>query len=79
MGSERARLVWRCRRGTKELDLILGRFLETDYVRLDADQRQAFERLLECEDDLLQDWLLTAAGPVDAEYADIVAVIRRSR
>jgi antitoxin CptB len=78
MSSERSRLVWRCRRGTKELDLILGRFLDHGYDRLDAAERQTFERLLDCEDDLLQDWFLTDAEPADAELAALVDIIRHS-
>lgn len=70
------RLAWRCRRGTRELDLILGRFLEAGYSGLDARQRELFERLLDCEDDLLQLWLLGYAKPEDAALAEIVAIVR---
>jgi antitoxin CptB len=72
------RLAWRCRRGTRELDLILGRFLEAGYRRLDERQRELFERLLDNEDDRLQAWLVTATEAVDAEHAEIVAIIRNS-
>lgn len=51
------RLVWKCRRGSKELDLILGRFLENEYERADPDKRRAFERLLEYSDPDIQDLL----------------------
>ncbi len=77
MGRDRSRLVWRCRRGTLELDLLLRRFLDTGYDGLDARQRRAFERLLDCEDDVLQDWLLGTAEPDDAELKEIVDRIRR--
>ena len=53
-----ARLRWRCRRGTKELDLLLGTFLEQHGPRLTAEQRADFDHLLEQPDDLLQSWLL---------------------
>lgn len=70
------RLAWRCRRGTRELDLILGRFLEVGYRQLDERQRELFERLLDNEDDRLQAWLVTATAPVDPAHAEIVAIIR---
>lgn len=73
------RLVWRCRRGTRELDLILGRFLENGYGGLDARQREQFERLLDYEDDALQLWLLGYAEPEDAALAEIVTLIRQPR
>lgn len=44
------RLRWHCRRGMLELDLVLARFLEENYAKLTAQQRQEFEVLLELED-----------------------------
>jgi len=79
MSKDSGRLAWRCRRGTRELDLILGRFLELGYEQLDSRQRELFERLLDCEDDRLQPWLLSSEEPADAELAEIVAVIRQPR
>ena len=73
-----SRLRWRCRRGTQELDLILGGFLEAHYAVLDATQREAFEALLHCEDDRLQDWLLGGGVPDREELRAIVERIRRS-
>jgi antitoxin CptB len=59
--------------------LILGRFLEQGYDRLDGRQRELFERLLDCEDDRLQLWLLSSEAPADAELAEIVAIVRQPR
>jgi antitoxin CptB len=73
-----SRLRWRCRRGTQELDLILGGFLEAHYVGLDATERAAFEALLHCEDDRLQDWLLGSGVPEREDLRAIVERIRRS-
>lgn len=72
------RLIWRCRRGTRELDIILGGFLDAGYHRLDERQRELFERLLDCEDDRLQAWLVTATEAVDPKHVEIVELIRRS-
>lgn len=79
MADDRSRLVWRCRRGTRELDLILGRFLESGYGRLDTRQRDAFERLLDAEDDRLQAWFLTDEVPADRDIAEIVEIISGKR
>lgn len=49
--SDLARLRWKCRRGTLELDLILARFLDTHYAHLSPAQQEAFESLLEAADD----------------------------
>jgi len=50
---ELARLKWQCRRGTKELDKLLNRYLETGYLTADQEERALFVELLEMEDDML--------------------------
>lgn len=69
------RLRWRCRRGTRELDHVLaaywGRLAEAG-----PDGRAAFERLLECEDDVLQRWLIHGEEPGDATLHEIVRGVR---
>jgi antitoxin CptB len=50
---ELARLKWQCRRGTKELDFLLDRYLETGYLVADQAERALFVGLLEFEDDEL--------------------------
>ncbi|MDX1607496.1 MAG: succinate dehydrogenase assembly factor 2 [Candidatus Competibacterales bacterium] len=70
-----SRLRWRCRRGTQELDRILSRFLADGYEALDSRGRANFERLLDCEDDHLQDWLILGK-PTDGEFQPIVRAVR---
>jgi antitoxin CptB len=67
-------LRWRCRRGKKELDLVLARFLERHLAGLDAAQRAAFERLLALEDEDLLDLILGRTASADPAAA---AVLRR--
>jgi antitoxin CptB len=49
------RLQWRCRRGLLELDIVLGRFVVAHYVDLTAEQRLAFDELLDLPDTVLWD------------------------
>jgi antitoxin CptB len=70
-----SRLRWRCRRGMQELDVLLGRWLESRWGSANPDTRQAFEELLECEDDLVWVWLMGRADP-DPVVAGIVDEIR---
>lgn len=67
-------LRWRCRRGKKELDLLLARFLERHLADLDAPQRAAFERLLALEDEDLLDLIFGRSVSADP---DVMAVLRR--
>ena len=66
------RLRWRCRRGMKELDQLLVRYLDRCYAGADVAERTAFERLLECEDDRLWRWFLGREVPPDQELQGIV-------
>ncbi|MFN2120929.1 MAG: succinate dehydrogenase assembly factor 2 [Anaerolineales bacterium] len=77
--TRRARLKWHCRRGMRELDLLLDEFLETEYEGLSTADRDRFERLLECRNEDLMDWLMEGASPPDEELAGIVSRIREWR
>ncbi len=67
-----SRLQWRCRRGTRELDELLQRYLHLRYPQADAAEQQAFERLLEMQDPVLQDWLAGASRPPERELEDVI-------
>jgi antitoxin CptB len=60
------RLVWRCRRGMKELDLVLMRYLRERWPAAGDDERAQFERVLELPDPQLAAYLMgreTAPDP----------------
>jgi antitoxin CptB len=64
---EQRRLRWRCRRGMRELDQLLERYLDHRWLGAEPSERAAFERLLACEDDQLWRWFLSRAEPGDPE------------
>lgn len=66
------RLRWRCRRGMKELDVLLVRWLERRYAGADAATRAVFERLLELPDPDLNAWFLGRARPAEPDVAALV-------
>ena len=70
------RLQWRCRRGTRELDALLGGWLETHSASVDEMQCAAFEALLDQQDPVLWDWLMGHAEPSRADWQAIVIDIR---
>ena|SRR5579863_7307157 len=72
----RPRLAWRCRRGMKELDLLLTRWLDTQFEQASAELRGQFEVLLELPDPLLARYLLGAQRPGRADLAALVESIR---
>jgi antitoxin CptB len=72
LDTEARRLLWRCRRGMKELDVLLERFALHELPRATASQRGILARFLELPDPLLVDYLLGQVIPPDAELADLV-------
>jgi antitoxin CptB len=73
------KLQWRCRRGMRELDIVLGRFLEVDFPQLDTDMREAFTLLLDASDPDLYDWLLGRVVAPTAVLAQVVARLQAYR
>jgi antitoxin CptB len=69
------RLEWRCRRGTRELDLLLERYLHTRYQAAGPASQLAFERLLELQDPVLQAYFLGTAEPQDPGIRDVIRSI----
>lgn len=63
---------WAARRGMLELDLVLEPFVSHRYAELGDGDRDAFQRLMVCEDQELFAWLLQREQPADPELADIV-------
>jgi antitoxin CptB len=52
-----AKLKWQCRRGTKELDLILAHYLKNRYPVASPDEKARFAALLQLDDaDLLKEF-----------------------
>ncbi|MGB7932753.1 MAG: succinate dehydrogenase assembly factor 2 [Gammaproteobacteria bacterium] len=74
----RNRLAWQCRRGMRELDVLLNGFLEHRYERLDAQERSSFARLLDYPDAVLFEWLMGRMVPADKDVASIVQDIRHT-
>ena len=54
---ELERVRWRCRRGLLELDIILQRFVDAYYAKLDETEIRQFETLLDLSDNDLWDMI----------------------
>ena len=55
---ELERVRWRCRRGLLELDIVLQRFVDTYYAKLNEAELRQFETLLDLSDSDL--WAMIA-------------------
>lgn len=74
--ARRKRLNWRVRRGTKELDILFGTWLDERYDAADAAQQAAFDALLDQQDPDLWDWVMGYARTPRADWQAIVDDIR---
>jgi antitoxin CptB len=70
------RLRWRCRRGMRELDQLLLRYLDRCWSESSDGERGVFLRLLECEDDTLWRWFMGLAAPEQEDLDELVGRIR---
>jgi antitoxin CptB len=71
-----SKLKWICRRGMKELDVLLERFLQQQNQALINGSWPQLESLLETEDDQLWDWLQQPSCEQATAYRELLEVIR---
>ncbi|HEY6482355.1 MAG TPA: succinate dehydrogenase assembly factor 2 [Steroidobacteraceae bacterium] len=69
------RLLWRCRRGMKELDVLLERYVQSHFAAASPQQRLALGQLLELPDPLLADYLFGHATPPEPALAQLAGLI----
>ena len=70
------RLLWSCRRGMLELDILLKDFISEGYDSLQQSERKAFKILLEYPDAVLLDLLMGKSIAADQGIASVIKKIR---
>ena len=78
-GVDTARIRWRCRRGLKELDVLMERFTEDCLPRLSPPLIPVLERLLDEADSDLLGWIIGRDPPSSPEYLLLIEMFRASR
>jgi antitoxin CptB len=73
--TSKSKLLWRCRRGVKELDVLFTNFVETSYDSLSDLEKDAFDKLLDIEDPDILGFMLYNITPQDPDIAKIVEKI----
>jgi len=71
-----AKLRWQCRRGTKELEFLLLRYLDSGYLLADEEEKALFVELLTLEDDELIGVLLSDLGVETKAMKVLIGKIR---
>lgn len=68
----RKRYVWQCRRGLKENEVLLERYLRECFMDDTPEEQALFGRLLEAQDADLYEWFTGRARPGDAELEGFI-------
>jgi antitoxin CptB len=79
MKADGRRLLWRCRRGLLELDLVLKAFVETYYPSLGAEELRHFDKLLDLTDTELWGLIAHDAATLDHGEARLLKMLRELR
>lgn len=74
--SELAHLRWLCRRGMKELDLLMLNYLEQSYSAAPPTEQNAFKSILQMPDPELYDLILGRYESDDAEINKVIVLLR---
>ena len=74
---EIGRLKWQCRRGIKEVEVLLVPFFDRYYTSLSAEDQQAFQQLLDCHDVDLFEWFTERSRSSDEVIQGMVDEILR--
>jgi antitoxin CptB len=76
LDQEARRLLWRCRRGMKELDVLLERYVRSWLPEASSEERQTLTCLLELPDPILSDYLFGHAAAPEPRMARLVTAIQ---
>ena len=76
--SEVARLRWKCRRGMRELDLLLVDYLDSRYPAAEPAEQGAFRELLDMQDPELFAFITGRERPATEELRRVVDTLRRT-
>jgi antitoxin CptB len=63
-------------RGTKEMDVLVGRYADARLVSYSDEQIESFERFLTIPDPALQEWIFSGRGFEGIEFEDLLNDIR---
>ena len=73
---EQRKVIYRARRGLKELDYYFDPYVRTHYLQAEASEQQVFAELVKEEDPDLLDWVFHN-HPTKPECAELIAKLKR--
>ena len=72
MSLEERKVIYRARRGLKEIDVYFDPYVKNHYLQADAEERATFAELVEQEDPDLLDWFMELSEPPRPEMRALI-------
>lgn len=73
---EQRKVIYRARRGLKELDIYFDPYVKHQYLTAPVDEQALFEALVEQEDPDLLDWFMAVSEPENKALLDLIAKMK---
>lgn len=74
---EQRKVIYRARRGLKELDYYFDPYVREHYLTADADEQAVFAELVAQEDPDLLDWFLHQHTPSNPKFVELIAKLKQ--
>lgn len=71
------KIIYRARRGLKELDYYIDPYVRTHFLTADEKEQATFARLVEQEDPDLLDWFLFNKTAPDKELGELILKLKK--
>ena len=76
MTLEERKVIYRARRGLKEIDVYFDPYVKQYYLHADQQERDLFKELVDQEDPDLLDWFMEVGEPPRAELKDFILKLK---
>ncbi|OTG84810.1 succinate dehydrogenase assembly factor 2 [Acinetobacter sp. ANC 4648] len=73
---EERKVIYRARRGLKEIDVYFDPYVKQYYLQADAAEKAMFAELIEQEDPDLLDWFMEVTEPPRPELKDFIVKLK---
>lgn len=73
---EERKIIYRARRGLKELDIYLDPYVKNHYSTASEQEKATFALLIEQEDPDLLDWFIETSEPPNPEFKQLIVKLK---
>ena len=74
---EERKVIYRARRGLKEIDVYFDPYVKKYYLQADPSERALFTELVDQEDPDLLDWFMEVSEPPRSELRDLITKLKK--